>query len=131
MMTGQDVVIQPDGKIVVVGDTGEPNTVDGSSSDTTRTGAPDTSFGSGGKVVSTLMPGQYDRFVGVAIQADGKIVVCGAFTLTDGSGRCGRFLARYNANGSLDTGFGTGGRIRPAIHRGQLRLLEPSDHHPG
>jgi uncharacterized delta-60 repeat protein len=118
---GHDVVTQPDGKIVVVGNTGgfdnngdgvilrynaDGSLDDGSANDTT----PGDSFGVGGKVVSTLVPDRFDRFNGVALQ-DGKIVVSAASALPDGSNRNGRFLARYNANGTLDTGFGSGGRV--------------------
>ncbi len=42
-----------------------------------------------------------------AIQADGKIIIGGAFTRYNGTG-CNR-IARLNANGSVDTGFNTGG----------------------
>jgi uncharacterized delta-60 repeat protein len=110
---GQDVVIQPDGKIVVVGSTGGTDSNgDGVILRYNANGSPDTSFGAGGAVVSTLAPDRFDRFMGVAIQPiDGKIVVCGSFALMDGSNRNGRFLARYNADGTLDTSFGTDGRF--------------------
>jgi uncharacterized delta-60 repeat protein len=111
---GQDIVIQPDGKIVVVGKTGRTDSsADGFILRYNADGSPDTSFGSGGKVVSTLMPGRFDRFVGVAIQPiDGKIVVCASYPVTnDVITPWGRYLARYNADGTLDTGFGTGGRV--------------------
>ena len=60
-------------------------------------GGLDTSFGSGGRVVTDF--GADDRASAVAVQADGRIVVGG------GSGD-GFALARYLADGSLDSGFG-------------------------
>ncbi len=41
----------------------------------------------------------------MAIQSDGKIVVTGIFGSSDLA------MARYNADGSLDTTFGTGGKV--------------------
>jgi uncharacterized delta-60 repeat protein len=65
----------------------------------------DLAFGIGGKVVS-----DFDQSAGandVAIQADGKIVAAGWIY----SGSTRNFaLARYNADGSLDQTFGTGGK---------------------
>ncbi len=42
-----------------------------------------------------------------AVQADGKVIIGGAFAVYGGTLR--RFVARVNANGSLDTGFNPGG----------------------
>ena len=113
---GHSVAIQTDGKIVVAGS--------GyllSSDKTFRLarynsdGRPDTSFGSGGKV-STAFASTDPRFEAlanaVAIQSDGKIVVAGY------SGIYGAYdftVLRYNANGTLDTGFGSGGKAIAAI----------------
>jgi uncharacterized delta-60 repeat protein len=67
----------------------------------------DTSFGTGGKVTTDFSPG-LDRATAVAIQPDGKIVVAGIA----GGGAASNFgLARYNTDGSLDTSFGTGGKV--------------------
>jgi uncharacterized delta-60 repeat protein len=68
----------------------------------------DPSFGSGGKVVTSITTGQ-DKAYGVAVQSDGKIVVVGystgSITGTDFT------VVRYNADGSLDEDFGTGGIV--------------------
>jgi uncharacterized delta-60 repeat protein len=64
----------------------------------------DPSFGSGGKVTTVFGPGSNGGF-GVAIQADGKIVAVGR------SGSGGFAVARYNADGSLDASFGSGGKV--------------------
>src|SRR5262249_26498564 len=102
--TAPAVAIQSDGRIVVSGNatTGNGFAVERLSAD----GTPDTSFGSGGLVVTPL-PGIV-KADSVTIQADGEIVVAGA---QGNSGTSGNFVvARYNpADGSLDTSFGTGG----------------------
>src|SRR5262250_97566 len=72
-------------------------------------GTLDASFGTGGKV-TTDFAGPNDQADSVAVQPDGRIVVAGA---------AGRFtnrgydfaLARYNGNGTLDTSFGTSGKV--------------------
>jgi uncharacterized delta-60 repeat protein len=70
-------------------------------------GDPDGSFGSGGTVVSTFA-NNFDFAAGLALQPDGKIVVAGTAFPPMASGT-DFALARYNLDGSLDTGFGAGG----------------------
>jgi len=97
---GQGVAIQPDGKIVVVGfGAGVDN---GGIARYLANGDLDSSFGSGGMVISS--------FTGrsVAILADGKIVV-GGFT-TDPDFTLKFTVGRYLPNGTLDSSFGTGGK---------------------
>lgn len=71
-------------------------------------GALDLSFGSGGKVVTSINSGE-DKARSVALQTDGKIVVVG-YTYNPVFGydfAC----VRYNTDGNLDTTFGTGGKV--------------------
>jgi uncharacterized delta-60 repeat protein/RHS repeat-associated protein len=63
-------------------------------------GALDSSFGSGGKVTTTV--GSSDIAYKTLVQGDGKIVVVG-YNSTSG------VVIRYNADGSLDSGFGSSG----------------------
>lgn len=77
-------------------------------------GAPDTSFGTGGKV--TLgMPGYHFYNERVAVQSDGKVVLAGNYDTMSPQGFTiqGGFLARFKATGSsaLDTSFGSGGKV--------------------
>jgi uncharacterized delta-60 repeat protein len=68
----------------------------------------DTSFGSDGKVMSNF--GQADFFVrSQAIQTDGKIIIAGDITAGDSILRA--YITRLNSDGSLDTSFGTSGKI--------------------
>src|SRR5262245_3793716 len=68
-------------------------------------GTLDQSFGAAGKVTTTFS-GQ-DRAQAIAITAGGKIVAAGSTFSTRGDFA----LARYNADGSLDESFGTGGKV--------------------
>jgi uncharacterized delta-60 repeat protein len=117
----RSVVIQPDGKILVAGYTADnSNSNNAYSSDFvitryTSNGNLDTSFGTGGKVVSSFGNSSDSRdFVrSMALQADGKIVVAGS-VYQRGYYNYGysydAAIARYNSDGSLDTSFGTGGK---------------------
>ena len=106
---GYSMAVQPDGKIVVAGFTMNASGVaDFALVRYTATGALDASFGTGGKV-TTDFSGRGDFGYSVALQPDGKIIVAG-YTVTVTGNACFA-LARYTANGALDTGFGTGGKV--------------------
>jgi len=65
-------------------------------------GTLDTTFGTGGTVTTDIYSGDHtDNARSVAIQTDGKIV----------AGNYSFALVRYNTNGTLDTAFGTGGKV--------------------
>jgi uncharacterized delta-60 repeat protein len=102
--TGEDVAIQPDGRIVVVG------TVFGTSwfavARLDRLGGPDDTFHGDG--IATVDVGA-ERAVtsALALQPDGKIVVAGA-SWTE-AGFDGIAVARFLAGGQVDGSFGTGG----------------------
>ncbi len=95
--------LQLDGKIVTAGTTGSDFVLVRYNTD----GSLDTSFGSGGEVI-TDMGGYYDTAYALDIQSDGKIVIAGS---SGGTGGGGFYIARYNTDGSLDTSFGDTGKI--------------------
>jgi uncharacterized delta-60 repeat protein len=69
----------------------------------------DPTFGSGGKVTTSIGSAGSDADA-VVVQPDGKIVVGGRADQTDGS--TGSFgVARFNRDGTLDTTFGSGGKV--------------------
>jgi uncharacterized delta-60 repeat protein len=70
----------------------------------------DPTFGSGG-VVNTVWSAATDNAENLVIQGDGKIVVVGQTPGSSKTGSADMAVARYNANGTLDSGFGTGGRL--------------------
>ncbi len=75
----------------------------------------DTTFGSGGTVITDLGGGE--SVTSLAVQNDGKLVAVGSSYSTryDGSGRDDLVAVRYNANGTLDTSFATGGKLLPDL----------------
>ena len=68
----------------------------------------DLSFGSDGKVVSSPDGSEQTSASGMALQADGKIVMVGGGAHS-GTDKLGFIVVRYNADGSLDTTFGNNG----------------------
>jgi uncharacterized delta-60 repeat protein len=84
----------------------------------------DPTFGSGGQVLSSLASSN-DNANAVAVQPDGKIVIAG---ITHGAGTY-FLVARYNADGSLDTGFGAGGHTATSFNgfndQGWALALQP------
>lgn len=115
--SGYGVAIQPDGKIVVAGES--QNGTSGFDYDIALVrynpdGSLDNNFGSGGIVISPIGSG-WDLSGSVALQSDGKIVVAGQ-TL---AGSAYDFVTvRYNTNGSLDNSFGNGGIAKTPVGSG-------------
>ncbi|HEY0547087.1 MAG TPA: FG-GAP-like repeat-containing protein [Pyrinomonadaceae bacterium] len=102
-------VLQADGKIVVAGGYAPGGTL----RDTVLVrynpdGSLDTGFGIGGKVFASLSP-RDELITSVALQPDGKIVVAGSVQPFDGLTLTDFLVARFTADGGLDTGFGNNG----------------------
>jgi uncharacterized delta-60 repeat protein len=105
-------VLQPDGKIIVVGSA----SYDSANRDIgfalarfNTDGSTDFGFGTGGKQITDFF-GAGAKANGVVLQPDGKFVVAG--TASDSATRpvaTDVALARYNSDGSLDAAFGIGG----------------------
>jgi len=99
-----DAILQSNGDIVVSTGSGVARFL--------PTGQLDATFGSGGLASAGFVGGE--GLQGVALQPDGKIIWVGSQN-TPGFPAFGTFsfaLARFNANGTLDTSFGTGGQAR-------------------
>ena len=107
------VAIQSDGKIVVAGYCGDTAvSVDFCAVRYLSTGALDTSFDFDGRVTTAL--GNFiDAPNGIALQADGKMILAGATTSTGGTTMFGAL--RYNPFGSLDTSFSGNGTLALSI----------------
>jgi len=94
--TAYSIAIQADGKIIVGGNFSSFNgTARYYTARLNADGSLDTSFDLGTGFNSIVFS--------ISIQADGKIIMGGAFTSFNGTAR--NLIARLNANGSLDTGF--------------------------
>ena len=110
-----DVALQTDGKIIAAGtvfvnfDPGESSDTDFALARYNSDGTPDTTFGNGGQV-STDFVGFEDDAFSVLIQADGKIVAVGS--ANDPATFYDFAAARYLSNGTIDTTFGVGGKVR-------------------
>jgi uncharacterized delta-60 repeat protein len=110
-----DMALQADGKIIAAG-TVFVDFVPGESSDTdfalaryNADGTPDATFGNGGQVMTDFVGLEDDAF-SVLIQSDGKIVAVGS--ANDPATFYDFAAARYLSNGTIDTTFGVGGRVR-------------------
>ncbi|MBA3544794.1 MAG: hypothetical protein H0T83_10210 [Chthoniobacterales bacterium] len=109
------LALQADGKIIAAG----TDFVAFSSDDSSDTdfgiarynpdGTPDLTFGSGGQI-TTDFDGFNDDAFSVLIQPDGKIVAVGS--AKNPANFYDFAAARYLANGTIDTTFGTAGKVR-------------------
>lgn len=114
------VAIQGDGKVVVVGTTTTPlaTDYDFAIARYNPDGTLDTSFGGDGRVTTDL-GGMFDLLETVAIDADGGILAAGTYTEPGGIAYS-LTVTRYEADGSVDTGFGENGStiMRPDADQG-------------
>lgn len=104
---GKSVAIQSDGKIVLAGQYGDYPSADFALARYNTDGSLDASFDTDGKVLTNF--GGWDLGQSVAIQSDGGIVAAGH--TQNASFALDFALARYNADGSLDSSFGIGGKV--------------------
>ena len=103
------VAIQSNGKIIVAGlSETSSNNWDFALVRYASNGSLDTSFDSDGKV-TTDFSGQNDTISEIQIQSDSKIVAAGY--RSDSASYTSFALARYNADGSLDTSFDGDGKV--------------------
>ncbi len=104
---GYAVAVQPDGKIVAVGN----NSTDLIVARLNTDGSFDTTFDDDGKL-STTFNGEGLLARSLNLQTDGKIVVAGYTSRSTGNAA---LIVRYNSNGSLDTTFDDDGFAFPQI----------------
>ncbi|MFN0034938.1 MAG: T9SS type A sorting domain-containing protein [Saprospiraceae bacterium] len=107
---GKAAAVQPDGKIVVAGDTWVPGTAGSGRLTLLRylpNGDPDNTFNGSGKLTATVANmGAYSQ--ALAIQPDGKIIAAGAVNNNTQSRIA---LFRFNADGSPDNAFDVDGVV--------------------
>lgn len=104
-----NTIIRPDGRIVVVGSTYfQSNSQAAVALAQYQTdGTLDTSFDGDGKVTTLVSSSSEYEVYGLALQSDGKLIICGTNRNFIGT----PFLvARYNINGSLDSSFDGDGK---------------------
>ena len=103
--SGSSVAVQNDGKIVVAGQRKSDFALVRYNSD----GSLDNTFNGTGKVTTDIASSSDDYARQVVVQSDGRIVVGGFFLGGDNNNFV---LVRYTSNGSLDSSFGTGGKVK-------------------
>jgi uncharacterized delta-60 repeat protein len=114
--TAAAVLVQADGKIVLVGSSRSSSDA---ASDNDQfvlrlnaNGELDSGFGNGGKVIIHATAND-DSFSRLAQQADGKLVVLGAVNARQANGFGAELVVtRFNTDGTLDTGFGVNGSVK-------------------
>ncbi len=101
------ILLQPDGKIVAVGQAYSGVDYDFGIVRFNTDGSLDTTFGSTGKTLVNIGPAN-DFGRNAILQSDGKIVITGYSNNASGDSIS---IVRLNPDGSLDTSFGTNGKI--------------------
>jgi uncharacterized delta-60 repeat protein len=134
IQSAKSVVIEPDGQILVAGD-GSVATLTipgvvisqapGIAADINvarlnANGTLDTTFGVNGIVRTDLSGNRVDTAERIVLFPDGRFWVVGAASSARGETITNWAITAYNANGSLNTAFGTGGRTQ--IDFGQTDL---------
>lgn len=105
------IAVQPDGKIVAIGDTHPSHK--GALARYNPDGTLDTTFGNGGKVITVA--NVRESAAGLLILPDGKIMTCGSIDLPN-SQDTSFVLLRFNPDGSVDSTFGNGGTVTTNIN---------------
>src|SRR4029079_1635322 len=86
------------------------------------TGVLDGTFDGDGLVITDF--GFNDEAYGVALQSDGRIVAAGITDAISGVGNGDFALARYGANGALDTSFNGDGRVTTSFGTGEDKAFD-------
>lgn len=102
------LALQSDGKIVAAGGGTGYFAVERLNTN----GTLDSTFGTGGQVLTEFTTGMEATAHAVLVQPNGKILVAGVDTISGyHGGSTFPALARYNSNGTLDGTFGSGGTV--------------------
>jgi uncharacterized delta-60 repeat protein len=109
--TAWDMAVQPDGKIVLAGESFHPfvGVLSFALARFNADGTPDLSFGNQGQVLLDLA--EFASAYSVALQADGRIVAAGSVSSNNPQGPAGFCVARLNADGTPDTFFNSSGVV--------------------
>jgi uncharacterized delta-60 repeat protein len=106
------IALQSNGKILLAGQSNTSGSPDFVAIRYNSDGTLDASFGTGGKVTTDIGTSSDDRPYGIQIESDGKILLAGN---TNASGSYDFAVARYNSDGTLDSSFGTSGKVTTDI----------------
>lgn len=107
----QDIALQPDGKILGVGQTTEGPDVDIAVIRLNPDGSLDNTFSFDGMLITSVNEDDWGQ--AIQVMSDGKIVVAGS--TEHGIGETNTLLVRYNSDGTLDNTFGVNGKVETDI----------------
>lgn len=99
--------VQPDGKVLLAGYCQNGSNVDFCAARYNANGTLDSSWNGTGKVITPIGSGA-DRANAIAVQSDGKVLLAGYCFNGSNYDFC---VARYNANGTLDTSWNGTGKV--------------------
>lgn len=107
----RSVAVQPDGKILVSGERGLEGSMDVFVWRLLEDGTFDPTWGTDGRVITDVL-GDRDETRTMLLQPDGKVLVSTVSRSSASPSSVGKFaVVRYLPDGSLDHGFGTGGKV--------------------
>jgi uncharacterized delta-60 repeat protein len=119
-------LVLPSGKIMAGGYSLQGTKRDGMLTRINEDGTLDTTFANSGFKIQSIRSSANDQILDMVRQPNGKVVVCG---FSGGLLDTALFVARFNAGGSLDNTFGTGGifqyNTNGRSNRGQVLYLQP------
>ncbi|KGO90874.1 T9SS type A sorting domain-containing protein [Flavobacterium subsaxonicum] len=111
---GNSLIVQADGKIIVTAVKLDFNSPDAIGIERyTADGMPDSAFGTNGQVVLSFGTGNSWPSC-IALKPDGKFVIAGKYPTVNSK----IAVAQYTADGTLDTGFDTDGKVITSVGAG-------------
>ncbi|HYQ01711.1 MAG TPA: hypothetical protein VER96_23720 [Polyangiaceae bacterium] len=123
--------ITPEGEVVVAGHAQH----DFALAKLRKSGSLDPAFGVDGKVLTAVSKDNWDEAQGLALAADGKLLVAG-WTYEGNSSSGNTALLRYDADGALDSSFGEAGIVITQVaaankpDQGSALLISPDERVP-
>jgi uncharacterized delta-60 repeat protein len=125
------LALTPEGDIVVAGHAQH----DFALAKLRKSGSLDAAFGVDGKVLTAVSKDNWDEAQGLAVEADGKLLVAG-WTYEGNSSSGNTALLRYDADGTLDPSFGDAGIVITEVaastkpDQGSALLISPDERVP-
>jgi len=108
------MLLQPDGKLVLVGSCNNGTSTDVCALRYEINGALDPSFGVSGKLI-VVVGSSFSVAYAVTLQSDGKLLIAAQCVTVSKNDFC---TLRYNANGTPDASFGTSGTLVTSVSTG-------------
>jgi uncharacterized delta-60 repeat protein len=119
------LAVQPDGKYLWAGEATAPNGSNGAFAAVrfNANGTLDQTFGTGGLATTAFPNSNVQGADAVLVQPNGKILLGGEALQNSYHAPADAALARFNANGTLDQTFGSGGQVLSTASIGNITSL--------